>query len=153
MDWKIITNSNEVSGGLDIILTPKNEVLRFSILQFKPINLVELLNNILNSETAGIEYATIYNLKEMDWEDKAWAKRVKGNELKEGELFLVHDITGEAIIEENIFCKILYDYCKVLLGVHKEDKDLPQEWFLKMEESLVNLKQKIDIENPDTRSL
>ena len=147
MDWKIITNSNEVSGGLDIRLTPKNDVLRFTILQFRPIDLVKLLNNILKSKTTGIEYTAIYNLKEMDWEDKTWAKRVKGSDLEEGELFLTHEVIGETIIEESIFCNILYDYCKVLLSVYKDDKDLPQEWFLKMEDFLVNLKHRIDFES------
>ncbi len=110
MNWKIIINSKEVSGGLDIILDPHNDVIRFVILQYKIIDLPKLIGQVSKSISTGIEYAHIYNFKDMDWEDLAWAKNVKGTELCDDEMFLVHDVIGETIIKEGLFDKILFDY-------------------------------------------
>lgn len=76
MKWSIITNSTETSGGVDISLTPKDDVTRFTILQYKIREVPELIKEVSKSMFTGIEYAHIRNFKDMDWEDKAWAKNV-----------------------------------------------------------------------------
>ncbi|OXA74197.1 hypothetical protein [Flavobacterium columnare] len=147
MKWDIIINSKDVSGGLDISIIPENDVVRFIILQYKVWSLPKLINHVSESLSTGIEHAHIRNYSDMDWEDKAWAKNVKGSELEAGEMFLVHDIIGETTIKEALFDKILYDYGSKLLEIYQNDKTLPNSWVLEMHQALEKLKVKIDKEN------
>ncbi len=48
MKWSIITNSTETSGGVDISLTPKDDVTRFTILQYKIPEVPELIKEVSN---------------------------------------------------------------------------------------------------------
>lgn len=144
MNWEIITSSKEVSRGLDIVLIPVNDVIRFVILQFTINDLPKLLHQTSKSISTGIEYAHVRNFKDMDWEDKAWAKNVKGSEMEEREMFLVHDVMGETIIKESIFDKILFDYGFKVLEVYQYDTSLPANWKNEMIVSLQELQTKIE---------
>lgn len=148
MNWEIITKSKEVSEGLDIILIPNNDVLRFVIMQYKVSNLPKLLHQASKSISTGIEHVHIRNFKDMDWEDLAWAKNVKGTELYEDEMFLVHDVMGETIIKEALFDKILFDYSSKVLEIYQTDTSLPANWKDEMKTALEKLKIKIDNESP-----
>lgn len=144
MTWRIITNSKEVTNGLDIALIPLNDVIRFVILQFNINDLPELLHKTSKSISTGTEYVHIRNYADMDWEDKSWAKNVKGSELEEGEMFLVHDVMGKVIIKESIFDKILFDYSSKALEVYQSDTLLSESWKEDMIVALEKLKAKID---------
>lgn len=146
MNWEIIINSKEVSGGLDILLKPCNDVIRFVLLQFKINDLPKLIGQTSKSKSIGIEYVQILNSKDMDWEDKAWAKDVKGKEIEEGEIFLVHDVIGETIIKEALFDQILYDYGSKVLEIYHLNTSLPKIWKNEMTVSLKKLKSKINNE-------
>lgn len=143
MNWEIITNSKDVSKGLDIVLIPANDVIRFVILQFTISDLPKLVYQTSKSISTGTEYAHILNFKDMDWEDKARAKNVKGSEMEEGEMFLVHDAMGETIIKESIFDKILFDYASKVLEVCQYDISLPANWENEMKDQLNLLDVKI----------
>lgn len=144
MKWSIAKKSSQISGGIDILLQPENDVVRFSILQFKRFDLPKLMYKSSCSISTGVEHVTIYNFRDMDWEDKTWAKNVKGSELETGELFLVHDVMGETVIKESLFDEILYDYGIKLFEVYQDDKTLPDTWVGDMQEALGKLKLKID---------
>ena len=151
MNWKIIVNSKEVSGGLDMILDPHKDVIRFVILQYKIIDLPKLIGQVSKSISTGIEYAHIYNFKDMDWEDLAWAKNVNGTELCDDEMFLVHDVIGETIIKEGFFDKILFDYSSKVLEIYQLDVSLPRTWKDEIKTSLEKLDVKINNKNPMAR--
>lgn len=150
MKWEIITTSTEVSGGLDISLTPKNNVIRFAILQFKLNELSRLVSQASKSVSTGVEYCRIYNYNDMDWEDKTWAKSVKGSELEEGEMFLSHEVMGETIIKEALFDKILFDYASKVLDIYESDESLPNGWNDNMKSALKGLKNKLLDDNNST---
>jgi hypothetical protein len=146
MNWEIITNSKEVSGGLDIVLTPRNDVIRFAILQFKINDLPKLIEQKSKSRSFGIEFTRIVTFNDMDWEDKAWAKNIKGTDLESDEIFLIHDAIGETIIKEAIFDEILYDYSCKVLDIYKLNNKFPESWTTEMEEAIEELKKKNNLE-------
>ena len=87
MKWDIIINSKDVSGGLDISITPENDVVRFIILQYKVLGLPKLINYVSESLSTGIEHVHIRNYSDMDWEDKVWQSMLKVLNLKQGKCF------------------------------------------------------------------
>ncbi|MEB3799662.1 hypothetical protein INQ45_00725 [Flavobacterium columnare] len=100
------------------------------------------------SKSYGEEHVHIQNFKDMDWEDKAWAKNVKGTDLGADEMFLVHDVMGETIVKEALFDQILFDYCSKALEVYQSDISLPEAWKEEMITALKKLKSKINNESP-----
>ncbi len=141
MNWNIIENSTQVSGGIDIVFNPENNVLRFSILQYKLDDLPELIIRSVDSRSTGIEFVQIRNFSDMDSDDKILAKNISGREMITGEIMLIHDAWGGIIISEMIFDKILFDYCTIILAITHNKTD---EWKTKMTDALHKLNFKIE---------
>jgi hypothetical protein len=145
MDW-IIRNERFDNSGLmvNIEFSPKNDALRYCLTQVTLTKYPEFVKCIGDSSSIGYEFVHFKNFKDMDWEDKAWAKNVKGGDLKEGEMFLVHDVMGETIISEALFDKILFEYSTELMKVYAGDNTLQDNWSSEMQNALRGLKYKID---------
>jgi hypothetical protein len=165
MKWKI---ENERFDATYLMVNtsfdPQNDVLRYSLAQIKKNNYAKFILHQSKSMSYGEEHVSIYNYSDMDWEDKSWAKGVKGGEMEAGEMFLVHDVMGKVIIKESLFDAILFDYGTKLLEVYGEDTNNQEkykqhwEWYDKnnelyvgfplwkdaMKNSLNRLKNKID---------
>lgn len=146
MKYLLKNRINKFDGSIisvDIDFEPENFALSACITQPKIINLPKLLSYQNLSKTYGEEHVYIMNYTEMDWEDKAWAKSVKGSDLEKGEMFLSHEVMGETIIKEALFDKLLFDYASKVLDIYKNDKSLPDNWSNDMSNALKNIKRKI----------
>ncbi len=73
---------------------PKNDVLRYSLAQISINNYPEFISFGASQFHTVRDDVHIKNFKDMDWEDLAWAKNVKGTEISDGEIFLVHECYG-----------------------------------------------------------
>jgi len=151
MNW-IIRNERFDNSGLmvNIEFSPKNDALRYCLTQVALTKYPEFIRNISDSSSIGYEFVHFKNFKDMDWEDKAWAKNIKGSDLKEGEMFLVHDVMGETIIDEELFDKILFEYSTELMRVYTGDSTLQNNWSTEMQNALGDLKRKIDHNRENT---
>jgi hypothetical protein len=145
MNW-VIKNERFDSSDLmvNIEFSPKNDALRYCLTQVRLIKYPEFIKSITDSSSIGYELVHFRNFKDMDWEDKAWAKNVKGYDLEVGEMFLVHDVMGETIIKEELFDKILFEYATVLLKTYSGNTTLSNNWSTEMQSALKKLKYKID---------
>ncbi len=132
---------------------PKNDVLRYSLAQISINNYPEFISFQAKSISYGEEHVHIKNFKDMDWEDLAWAKNVKGTEISDGEIFLVHDVMGKTIIKEILFDQILYDYGSKVFEIYQSDTSLSETWKDDMIHSLEKLKSKINNKSPDREDL
>ena len=146
MEWKIKKNRFDATYlKINIEFEPKNDVLRYTLAQVKISNFPEFIFFQATSKTYSEEHVYIMNYLEMDWEDKLWAKNVKGEEMKKEEMFLVHDVMGETIIEELLFDKLLLDYGTILKEVYHNDNTLSDSWNDEMGKALEKLRLKIEI--------
>lgn len=127
MKYRINKIDNSILA-IDIDFEPENHSLGACITQMKLWRLPNYVISQALSESYGEEHVHIMNYAEMDWEDKAWAKNVKGCELEKDEMFLVHDEMGKTIIKENLFDKILFDYGTKVLEVYGNDKKNQNEY-------------------------
>lgn len=121
---------------LDIDFIPINIKLSSIFSQVNVNTYPEFIYLVSNSISAGYEFVHFRFFNDMDWEDKAWAKRVKGGDLKENEIFLVHDVIGETVIKIKDFNRILFDYGTELLNIFRADRTLPENWVNEMAEAL-----------------
>lgn len=151
MKYLVKNRINKFDGSIisvDIDFEPENLVLGACITQPKIINFPQFITYQSMSRTYGEEHVHIMNYSEMDWEDKAWAKSVKGSDLEEGEMFLSHEVMGETIIKEALFDKILFDYASKVLGIYQNNESLPNNWNNDMSNALNSLKRKIFDSSP-----
>lgn len=150
MKWKIEKGRFDATSLMaNINFEPKNDALRYCLAQVRIINYPEFISLQSKSSSYGEEHVHIRNFKDMDWEDKSWAKKVKGSDFEMGEVFLIHDVMGETIIKEALFDQILFDFGSKLIEVYENEKSLQTSWREDMAVALSNLKQKIDNEGRD----
>ncbi len=143
MEWHFKKNKS-TAHSIEIDIIPNNDTLASFLYTVKLIHYPELIDAVANTVSWGHEFVHVRFLNDMDWEDKAWAKNVKGCNLEEGEMFLVHDVIGETILNVDSFDKILFDYATELLKIHTDDNILPNNWSAEMQNALKSLKSKID---------
>jgi hypothetical protein len=153
MKYSIKNRINQIDKSvlkIDIDFEPINHPLSACFTQIKITNYPKFIECIIKSKNYGEEFVQIMSYDEMDWEDKARAKSVKGSDLVERDMFLIHDTMGKTIIKNRLFDRILYDYGSKILELHKDNETLPKSWRLLMEKYLEKLKDKIDKESLST---
>lgn len=149
---------------LDIDFKPENLILSGFLTQIKVIDYPDFINDVSNSNSTGYEYLSLRMYTDIDCDDQSWIKNVIGRELQTGEIFLHHEFTGDTIIQQVIFDKILYDFSLVVLEAYRynenvnidyfkyyiRDKKLSQNnrsWTEAMKYSLSKLSEKISLHN------
>jgi ferredoxin-fold anticodon binding domain-containing protein len=138
--YSIITNPNYTSSvNVGIRIIPDNEILRFFLALIDVIKIPNLLINTSKSKRFGVENAHILFYDEMDWEEK------DGLDIKEGDvnIYVYDGKSNEIVLNESLFDRILYDYSNKVLEIYKNNEYLPENWSMKMEQSLKQLKIKI----------
>jgi hypothetical protein len=145
ISWKIYNRRFDGTDLMvDIEINPYNAPLRYSLYQVWHNNYPEFVSDVANSTSTGYEFVHFRFFNDIDWEDQLWVKNFRGHELKKGEVFIVNDVVEEqAIIEEQIFNKIVFDFASELLKVYANDKKLPFNWSNEMKDALEKLKNKI----------
>lgn len=129
MYWNIYNRRFDSTDRLvDIEISPSNDALRYSIHQVYLFDYPEFIPTISNGISTGYEFVHFRFFNGIDWEDQSIAEYLVGRKIKEGEIFMRHDVMGATIIEELLFDKILYDYGCVLLEVYGNNKNIQQKY-------------------------
>jgi hypothetical protein len=144
MDYKILdTKYNSSRLNLKISFVPSNDVLNTFFASLDVIKLSKVLQHVLKSESYFQSPMSLRFYKDLDWEDLQELDEIGG--VKEDELVVYHEVYGDTIIKESLFCQILLDYSTKLLEVYKDDPALPAQW---SDEVLIEINQlKIKMES------
>lgn len=135
--WKFIDDSKEVSGGFDIILTPRVDSLRFFLLVTPLEKIPDFIKGMLNSEGGGGDQLTyVETFSNLDCGDFA-----VGNGFNQDEIKVIHHVFGDVILKEKLFCNILYEFGLEVLKRNRNNKKLRREWKEEMKEALDKLKK------------
>lgn len=121
IQWEIILNSKDISGGFDIILFPPIDPLRFFLSDVSLDRFPEFIEAVILSKSffTQISYFKAYN--EMYSDEKEQLDDLGG--IKDGEIVVEHHVIGTAIVPEDIFKLVVYDYGTKLLEVRRNHLD------------------------------
>jgi hypothetical protein len=141
--WKFKQNPSFLHD-VEIRTSPNYGLISNAFYTIKLQNFPDLITRASSSTSWGQELVHIRYFEDMDWEDKYWAKLVKGVDMNREEVFLVHDIFGEKIYEVSVFDKLLFDYSTELNKIHSRDASTNHSWKKEMFESLSLLQVKLN---------
>jgi hypothetical protein len=119
MNWKIIERKFDGTNLLvDIECDPSNDPLRQFIggVGVSLYRMPEFLDSVVQSEGFVMEFAISQPYSVMDWEDIRDA-----NGIKEGEVRIYHEVYGSMNLSEELYHKIVYDFCKKILEVYRNN--------------------------------
>lgn len=143
MKWIIDSKRFDMTDLLiSIEFSPENKPLRYFLAGVDLIKYPKLLDSTYRRDSYYQPPMSLRFYNDLDWEDLKEISNLGG--IKEDEVVVYHEVYGESVIKELLFCQILLDYSIKLLEVYKNDKTLSIKWNDEMLKEINQLRGKLE---------